>query len=77
MFNFESESKEFKYFNKLDDINDSFKFDTLSMWHSLEHIHDIKNLFSNINRLSKDSSTLIIATPNRHSIDAKIYKTSW
>ena len=33
------------FVSELSDINPNIKFDVITLWHSLEHIHDIKNLF--------------------------------
>ena len=40
------------------------KYNIITLWHSLEHIHDIDNLFNHMNRVSTDNCLLIIATPN-------------
>ena len=36
-----------KFHSNVDDIKD--KFDIISMWHVLEHIHDLSSIFKNIN----------------------------
>ncbi len=49
--------------NSLDDIEGD-KFNLITMWHVLEHVHDIKSLFTSIhNRLDEDG-VLVVAVPN-------------
>jgi len=52
-------------------------FDVITMWHVLEHIHRIENLFENIKRLLKPGGYLILAVPNINSLDAQYYKNAW
>ncbi len=49
------------------------KFDSISMWHVLEHIHDIKNSIIKINHLLKNGGKIYIALPNNKSFDARYY----
>ena len=53
------------------------KFHVITMWHVLEHIHDVPELMNNLNRLLADDGYLIIAVPNIDSFDAKFYKENW
>tara|TARA_B100001109_G_scaffold253950_1_gene252619 strand:- start:926 stop:1825 length:900 start_codon:yes stop_codon:yes gene_type:complete len=53
------------------------KFDSISMWHVLEHIHDIKKSIIKINHLLKSGGKIYIALPNNKSFDAKYYKEFW
>jgi len=53
------------------------KFDSISMWHVLEHVHDIKKSISKINDLLKIGGKIFIALPNHESFDAKYYKEYW
>ncbi len=53
------------------------KFDSISMWHVLEHVHDIKKSISKINKLLKIGGKIFIALPNYESFDAKYYKEYW
>jgi 2-polyprenyl-3-methyl-5-hydroxy-6-metoxy-1,4-benzoquinol methylase len=61
-----------------DDLNNiKGEFDIITLWHVLEHIHDISGLMDNLNRLLSDDGVLIIAVPNISSVDAKYYKSEW
>jgi len=53
------------------------KFDSISMWHVLEHVHDIKKSISKIYDLLKIGGKIFIALPNHESFDAKYYKEYW
>ena len=55
----------------------SQKFDVITLWHVLEHVHDLKHYLSEFNRLLKPNGRLIIAVPNYTSFDAKFYKKYW
>jgi len=52
-------------------------FDSVSMWHVLEHIYDINNTISSLKNIIREEGTLIVAVPNHKSLDAKIYKKYW
>ncbi len=64
-----------KIFDDLKNINN--KYNIITMWHVLEHIHDVPELIDNLKRLLADDGFLIIAVPNINSIDAKSYKENW
>lgn len=57
-------------------LNDS-EFDVISLWHVLEHIHNLEESMENYLRLLKPRGILVIAVPNHTSYDAKHYKESW
>ena len=52
-------------------------FDAITLWHVLEHIHDLGKNMDTLNRVLKDDGRLIIAVPNHDSYDAKHYKEYW
>jgi len=52
-------------------------FDIITLWHVLEHVHDIHDYLIQISQLLKDDGLLIIAVPNFLSVDAKYYKKFW
>ena len=52
-------------------------YDIVSMWHSLEHIHDLKKTFSKISAFLKDDGFLIVAVPNIDAIERKYFKEKW
>ncbi len=53
------------------------KFDVITLWHVLEHIHDISGSLQKFQQLLKDSGTIFIAVPNLKSPDAQHYKSYW
>ena len=52
-------------------------FDAITMWHVLEHIHDLQNQMAHLKRLVKPNGRLFIAVPNYQSLDAHIYRLNW
>jgi SAM-dependent methyltransferase len=52
-------------------------FDVITLWHVLEHLHDVRNAFAQLQRLLKPAGTLIIALPNPLSADAEYYREYW
>ena len=52
-------------------------FDVITLWHVLEHVHDLKGYFNAFYKLLKPNGRLIIAVPNYTSFDAQYYKSFW
>lgn len=52
-------------------------FDCITMWHVLEHIHDLKSTIELIKALLNPGGVLIIALPNCNSWDAIHYNKYW
>ncbi len=53
------------------------QFDAITMWHVLEHVHDLQGYMAKLKTLLKDNGRLLIAVPNYTSGDAAIYKEFW
>jgi 2-polyprenyl-3-methyl-5-hydroxy-6-metoxy-1,4-benzoquinol methylase len=53
------------------------EFDSVSMWHVLEHVYDLNKTIKHLNRIIRNNGVLIIAVPNHKSLDAKKYKNYW
>jgi 2-polyprenyl-3-methyl-5-hydroxy-6-metoxy-1,4-benzoquinol methylase len=53
------------------------RFDVITMWHVLEHVHRVNDLLDNIKRLLSSGGYLILAVPNIESLDAKYFKNTW
>ncbi len=53
------------------------KYDVITLWHVLEHIHDLKAQIIEFEHLLKKNGLLVIAVPNFKSYDAKYYKEHW
>lgn len=52
-------------------------FDAITMWHVLEHVHQLHNYIKRLRELLKPGGKLFIAVPNYTSYDAKVYKEFW
>lgn len=52
-------------------------FDLITMWHVLEHVHDLNNRMIELQSLIKPDGLLILALPNSSSFDAKYYDKYW
>ena len=66
------------YFNKTDNNDVSLdKYDVITLWHSLEHIHDIKEVFFYIDSKLKNNGFLYIAIPNHSAYERSYFGNSW
>jgi 2-polyprenyl-3-methyl-5-hydroxy-6-metoxy-1,4-benzoquinol methylase len=52
-------------------------FDAITLWHVLEHVHDLHQYLDQLKRLLKPNGVLFIAVPNYTCYDAEIYKEYW
>lgn len=52
-------------------------FDAITMWHVLEHVHDLHAYIDQLKNLLKPGGKLFIAVPNYTSHDADVYKEFW
>lgn len=52
-------------------------FDAITLWHVLEHVHDLEKYLQTFNRLLTANGALIIAVPNYTSYDAVAYGKYW
>ena len=52
-------------------------FDAITLWHVLEHVHDLHGYLDKIKSLLKPNGKLFIAVPNYTSYDAAAYKEYW
>ncbi len=52
-------------------------FDAITLWHVLEHVHDLEHTIRTLYKLLKPDGILLIAVPNRDSLDAKHYGFHW
>ena len=56
---------------------ENHQFDAITMWHVLEHVHDLHGYFRRFFEILKTDGVLIIAVPNYTSTDASIYGKNW
>jgi SAM-dependent methyltransferase len=52
-------------------------FSVITMWHVLEHVHELKKRIDQLNRLLSENGVVIIAVPNIDSYDKEYYKQFW
>lgn len=52
-------------------------FDAITMWHVLEHVHDLHGYIECCKSILKNDGRLIVAVPNYTSKDAAIYREYW
>ncbi len=52
-------------------------FDAITLWHVLEHVHDLQQYLQQFAQLLKPAGRLIIAVPNHTSYDAGFYHENW
>lgn len=65
-----------KIYQSLDD-NIEKKFDVITLWHVLEHIHELEDAIQKIKNLLKENGIIFIAVPNYESADAIKYREHW
>jgi len=53
------------------------KLDVITLWHVLEHVHDLNKVFIALKGLLKEKGRMIIAVPNIASLDNTIYQEEW
>jgi 2-polyprenyl-3-methyl-5-hydroxy-6-metoxy-1,4-benzoquinol methylase len=52
-------------------------FDAITLWHVLEHVHDLHAYMNQLHSLLKKDGRLFIAVPNYLSVDAEVYRLDW
>lgn len=55
----------------------SDSFNVVTMWHVLEHVHDLHGTLDHVKRILKQDGILIVAVPNHTSYDASHYAAHW
>ncbi|HET9744845.1 MAG TPA: class I SAM-dependent methyltransferase [Chitinophagaceae bacterium] len=53
------------------------RFNAITLWHVLEHVHELKKYILSFKGLLADNGKLFIAVPNYTSYDAKVYQEYW
>jgi hypothetical protein len=53
------------------------QFDCITMWHTLEHMQDIKSILAQVARLLRPDGRLLIAVPDNGGLQAKIFGHRW
>ncbi|MFL5772057.1 MAG: class I SAM-dependent methyltransferase [Flavisolibacter sp.] len=70
---FEVELQDIHHLEKLS----AGSFDAITMWHVLEHVHDLHATVEKLKSLLKPDGKMFIAVPNYTSGDSSIYKLFW
>ena len=52
-------------------------FNAITMWHVLEHVHQLHEYVAQLKKLLADNGRLLIAVPNYTGYDAQHYKEHW
>lgn len=65
--------EELSYLNNFH--NDTF--DVITLWHVLEHVHDLHGYLEAFGKIIKPSGRLVIAVPNHPSYDSGFYQQYW
>jgi len=52
-------------------------FDLITMWHVLEHVHDLQGTLERLHGFLTPRGKLAVAVPNPMSTDARLYGTDW
>ncbi|WP_296699528.1 class I SAM-dependent methyltransferase [Algoriphagus sp.] len=66
-----------KVFENIDQIDEKKKYDIISLFHVLEHIHSLRKTIKKILSHLKSDGYIIIAVPNPESFDAQRYGKDW
>lgn len=67
---------------QLEDINQFYQlppasFNAITLWHVLEHVHELHPYVQQLRHLLTEKGRLFIAVPNYTSNDARVYKENW
>ncbi len=71
-----NKSKDIILVDRLDLIPDN-SVSVITLWHVLEHVHQIHETISQLKRILKPAGKLLIAVPNHKSFDASYYGVNW
>ena len=52
-------------------------FDAITLWHVLEHVHELHRYMETLKTLVRRNGRIFIAVPNYTAYDAKVYKEMW
>ncbi len=55
----------------------SDSYDAVTMWHVLEHVHDLHGYIEQVKKILKRDGKLLVAVPNYTSADAAQYQQFW
>lgn len=64
-------------FNNISDLGNEKKFDAITLFHVLEHVHELKETVELLLKKLKKKGILFIAVPNHNAYDSSVYKENW
>lgn len=64
-------------YENINEIMEIPRLDIITLWHVLEHIHNLNETIEILKTKLTKNGKLIIAVPNIESYDAKLYKEYW
>jgi 2-polyprenyl-3-methyl-5-hydroxy-6-metoxy-1,4-benzoquinol methylase len=53
------------------------RFEVATMWHVIEHVHDVNDVVARVGRLLAPAGALVVACPNWRAFDAEYYGADW
>ncbi len=53
------------------------KFNIITLWHVLEHIHNLNETIITLKSILKEKGKIIVAVPNISSLDNEFYREEW
>jgi 2-polyprenyl-3-methyl-5-hydroxy-6-metoxy-1,4-benzoquinol methylase len=66
-----------KIYQEFTELEGEKKFDAITLFHVLEHVHDLDQTMKILHQKLKQRGNLFIAVPNFNSYDSKLYKENW
>lgn len=72
-----SEKNNIKIYSTFEELKEVKQIDLITLWHVLEHVHDLKHTLDILQSKLTVGGKLLIAVPNYQSFDAKYYKEFW
>lgn len=71
-------SKKIKVKENIEELNlKNKKFDVITLWHVLEHIHNVNDTIKVLKSKLKEKGKLVIAVPNIDSYDNQLFEENW
>jgi len=64
-------------YQSIEGLDAENKFDAITLFHVLEHIHELRPTLDYLLKKLKKRGTLFLAVPNNESFDSKKYKEDW
>lgn len=62
---------------QIQEVAGNYRFDVITLWHVLEHMHDLSATFKKLCELVKPDGKVVIAVPNPEAYDATFYQHYW